>query len=258
MILSINQPAYLPWLGYFHRIAASDMHIVLDHVQFEKNSFVNRNKVRTPDGWCWLTVPVQTAGRFGRLAINELRIDNTVHWREKHWRTIEQNYVRSPYFTEHATFFEQVYRREWECLADLCREVTGYLLAAFGIRTPLRYSSDLAVAGCKHELVLNLCRAAGATTYLSGALGRDYLDEHAFREAGIEVVYQDYHHPTYEQGRGGGFEPGMAAVDLLFNCGPDSLAVLTTKTGQVRFTAQRPFGCFAQIEPVPFSGPVTS
>ena len=74
MIVSINQPAYLPWLGYFHRIAVSDLHVVLDHVQFEKNSFTNRNKVRTASGTPWLTVPVRSKGRFGDLAINEVDI----------------------------------------------------------------------------------------------------------------------------------------------------------------------------------------
>ncbi len=226
MIVSINQPAYLPWLGYFHRIAASDVHVVLDHVQFEKNSFTNRNKVPAGDGWCWLTVPVRTRGRFGRLPINELAIDNSVHWRQKHWRTIEQTYARAPRFAEHADFFERLYQRQWGLLADLCREVTGYLLRAFGIHTPLRYSSQIQAKGQKEELVLNLCRAVGATRYLSGALGRDYLSDGPWRGAGIDVVFQDYHHPVYPQANRRDFEPYMAAVDLLFNCGHGSLNIL--------------------------------
>lgn len=226
MIVSINQPAYLPWLGYFQRIAVSDLHIVLDHVQFEKNSFTNRNKARTANGWCWLTVPVRTRGRFGNVPINRLEIDNTARWRESHWRTIEQNYAQAPFFDAHAAFFEGVYRREWLYLADLCREITGYLLEAFGIRTPLRYSAQMPVSGRKDELVLELCRQVGAKTYLSGALGRNYLREELFRAAGIAVKYQDYHHPTYPQARGGAFQPYMAAIDLLFNCGPESLGIL--------------------------------
>ena len=96
MIVSINQPAYLPWLGYFHRIAVSGAHVVLDHVQFEKNSFTNRNKVRTAGGWCWLTVPVRTKGRFGDLAIRSLEIDNSTDWRARHWKTLYQSYKRAP------------------------------------------------------------------------------------------------------------------------------------------------------------------
>src|SRR5207249_4338568 len=135
MIVSINQPAYLPWLGYFHRIAVSDAHVVLDHVQFEKNSFTNRNKVRTREGWCWLTVPVKTAGKFGALPINEVRIANENLWASKHWATLMLNYSKAPFFNQHAEFFEDIYTRRWEKLADLAREITEYMLNAFGIHT---------------------------------------------------------------------------------------------------------------------------
>lgn len=219
MIVSINQPAYLPWLGYFHRIAASDLHIVLDHVQFEKNSFTNRNKIRTKEGWQWLTVPIETKGRFGNLAIHNLAIDNHSRWPQKHWTAIRLNYARAPHFEEHAQFFENLYRRPWQRLADVTRDLTAYLLNEFAITTPLRFSSEMQAAGKKDELVLNLCREAGATTYLSGPLGCDYLREELFRDAGIKVVYQDYVHPQYAQVYPG-FEPNMSAIDLLFNHGP--------------------------------------
>jgi len=225
MIVSINQPAYLPWLGYFHRIAVSDLHIVLDSVQLEKNSFTNRNKVRTADGWCWLTVPIKTSGLFGALAIDTVEIDDRADWQKKHWNTIRQNYGKARYFADHASFFEELYQRRWTRLSDLCQAMTGYLLKAFGIRTPCFASSQMEAGGAKDELVLNLCREVGATTYLSGALGRNYLRERLFREAGIEVCYQDYVHPVYPQ-RGTPFLPYMAAIDLLFHCGPRSLEIL--------------------------------
>jgi hypothetical protein len=224
MIVSINQPAYLPWLGYFHRIAVSDLHIVLDHVQFEKNSFSNRNKVRTRAGWCWLTVPLQTKGKFGDLALNEVRIADT-DWARRHWETIRQNYAKAPFFREHRAALEGFYARPWERLADLARETTAYQLDALGIRTPLRFSSEMGVGGRKDELVLNLCKAVGASVYLSGPLGRDYLRPELFAEAGIQVAYHDYGHPVYPQCHPG-FEPYMAALDLLLNCGPDGLQLL--------------------------------
>lgn len=226
MIVSIHQPAYLPWLGYFQRIAASDLHITLDHVQFEKNSFVNRNRIRTTDGWCWLTVPVRTRHRFGALPISEIEIDDASRWRAKHWNAIRQNYARAPYFDAHAGFFEDVYRRDWKRLADLCRAITDYLLAAFGIQTLIWQSTWLSPQRSKDELVLELCERAGADVYLSGALGRDYLRTAEFARAGIRVQYQDYQHPQYPQWRGDGFEPFMSAVDLLFNCGPNSRDIL--------------------------------
>ena len=216
MIVSINQPAYLPWLGYFHRIAASDLHIVLDHVQFEKNSFTNRNKIRTKERWQWLTVPVETKGRFGELAIQNLAIDNRSRWAQKHWNAMRLNYAHAAHFKEHARFFENVYGKPWQRLEDLTRETTAYLLDTFAITTPLRYSSEMQTAGKKDGLLLNLCRDAGATTYLSGPLGRDYLREELFRDAGIKIVYQDYAHPHYDQVYPG-FEANMSAIDLLFN-----------------------------------------
>jgi hypothetical protein len=218
VIVSINQPAYLPWLGYFDRIAASDVHVVLDHVQFEKGSFVNRNRVRTPDGSTWLSVPVRTKGRFRELPIASLEIDESAGWRRKHWQTLRQAYGRAPHFAEHEQFFAGVYARDWPRLAPLCEQLTGYLLQAFGIDTPLARSFQLAPHGAKDELVLDLCATTGATTYLSGPLGRDYLRESIFSERGIRVVYQDYAHPVYPQLHEP-FEPLMAAVDLLFNAG---------------------------------------
>lgn len=227
MIVSINQPAYLPWPGYFSRIQASDLHIVLDHVQFEKNSYTNRNRVRTAQGWTWLSVPLKTKGRFGDLAIHQVEIDAGHDWPAKHWGTLRQNYGKAPHFAAHAHFFEALYARPWQNLAGLLEAATGYLLGAFGIRTPLARSSGMAVEGRKSELVLNLCRSAGAKVYLSGPLGRDYLDEAAFRQAGIEVRYHDYAPPAYAQAYPG-FEPGLSAVDLLFNQGPDSARILAT------------------------------
>jgi len=225
MIVSINQPAYLPWLGYFHRIAVSDAHVVLDHVQFEKNSFTNRNKIRTQEGWSWLTVPVKTAGKFGDLAINEIEIADEKKWAYKHWQSLRLNYSKAPFFDQHAAFLEGMYNRRWQKLADLMRETRAYHLDAFGIRTKLYFSSQMKVSGKKDELILNLCRELGATVYLSGPLGRDYLHEDAFRRQGIAVRYHDYRHPTYPQVYPG-FEAYMAALDLLFNAGPASLETI--------------------------------
>lgn len=223
MIVSINQPAYLPWLGYFGRIELSDVHVVLDHVQFEKNSFVNRNRVRTADGATWLTVPVRTAGRFG-ISIRELEIADS-RWRRKHWATIEQSYGAAPYFEALRPFLTEVYAREWGRLLDLTTVLTTWQLEQLGIKTQFLSSSELEPEGRKDELVLDLCRKLGATTYLSGPLGRNYLREELFSVAGIEVVYHDFVQPTYPQ-RFEPFLPAMAALDLLFNCGPASREVL--------------------------------
>jgi WbqC-like protein family len=225
MIVSIHQPAYLPWLGYFHRIARSDAHIILDHVQFEKNSFTNRNKVRTADGWCWLTVPVKTAGKFGNLPIYEIDIANHQSWAASHWETLRLNYSKAPFFYQHSTFFHNLYNQAWCKLADLTAEINRYLLDALGITTKVYFSSQVNVSGRKDELIVNLCRELGATTYLSGPLGRNYLREELFHRHNIAVQYDDYQPPAYRQAYPG-FEPNMAAIDLLFNAGPASSEIL--------------------------------
>jgi hypothetical protein len=226
LIVSVNQPAYLPWLGYFHRIAVSDLHIVLDHVQFEKNSVSNRNKIRTAAGWCWLTVPVATKGRFGNLTLDQLELTADEGWARKHALSISQNYRKANHFPAYWPAFEELYRRRWSRLADLAKEMTRRHLDALGIATPVEYSSSLKVQGAKSELVLRLCQAVGATAYLSGPFGRSYLDLPEFQRAGIKVVFHDYAHPTYEQVYPG-FEPYMAAIDLLFNQGPHSHEVMS-------------------------------
>jgi len=234
MIVSINQPAYLPWLGYFQRIAASDLHIVLDHVQFEKNSFINRNKVKTANEWCWLTVPVKTKGNFGNLPINQLEIDNRQNWQKKHWNTFCQNYSKAPHFKKHSPFFESIYQYGWNSLSELCYELTSYLLKSLGITTPLVYSSDMNITGVKDELILELSQKVNADTYFSGILGNKYLREELFEEAGIEIFYQNYHHPIYPQCQGKKFEPYMSIVDLLFNCGSDSLEIIMSGEEKIK------------------------
>lgn len=226
MIVSINQPAYLPWLGYFDRIHRSDLHIVLDHVQFEKNSFVNRNRIRTAQGSTWLTVPVRTGGRFHDLAIESLEIADD-NWRRKHWASIRQAYAKAPFFARHAEWLEPIYQRQWDRLAPLMAELNAGVLRALGIVTPLLRSSEMAPTASKSDLVLELCRKAGAAAYLSGPLGRDYLDMASFQAAGIDVLFHDYSHPRYGQ-QHPGFESYMSIIDLLFMHGPDSLGTLSS------------------------------
>ncbi len=231
MIVSINQPAYLPWLGYFDRIAHSDLHIVLDDVQLERStstSFTNRNKIKTAQGWTWLTVPVKTAG-LGYPLISQVEVDNRQKWATKHFRSLVHSYSRTPHFSEYKDWFESFYQKSFILLTPMLKESTDYLLNVLDINTPLVVSSEIQVEGQKSDLILNLCQAVGATTYLSGPFGRDYLDAASFLKAGIDLKFHDYQHPTYSQIHGH-FEPYMSVVDLLFNCGSDSLKILRTES----------------------------
>lgn len=228
MIVSIMQPAYIPWLGYFDRVLKSDIHIVLDNVTMDKSSktkFTNRNKIRTPNGWSWLTVPLQSVARSDERMISDLEISPSVNWSEKHWKTIQSNYSRSNYYSDYSDYFEKFYRQDWIQLAPMLQENTRYLLQELGIQTQQMKSSELSPQSKKADLILELCIKVDATTYLSGPLGRDYLDEHAFEKAGIELKYHDYVHPAYNQCFDG-FESHMSVIDLLFNYGDKSLEIL--------------------------------
>ena len=129
MRISINQPAFLPWLGYFDRIIKSDLHVILDHVQFEKNSFINRNKIRTHENWCWLTVPVSTKNRFGALAITDVEIEYQRSWISKHLRAIEHNYRRAAYFDKYWPTINKIYQNEDQYLIDLIERFTTFAFA---------------------------------------------------------------------------------------------------------------------------------
>jgi hypothetical protein len=227
MIVSIAQPAYLPWLGYFDRIARSDLHIVLNTVQMERNtktSFTMRNRVRAAAGPVWLTVPVRRAADEAEALICNAVIDGP-HWARKHWQTLRQSYVRAPCFEYGRAALEPIYQRDWTRLDELLEVSTRRLLDALGITTPMTHSGELGVTSHKSQLVLDLCRAAGATTYLSGPFGRGYLDLPSFQRAGIEVVFHDYPHPVYHQVHGN-FMPYLSVVDLLFNHGAASRDIL--------------------------------
>lgn len=223
-IVSINQPAYLPWLGYFQRIAASDVHIVLDHVQFEKNSMVNRNKIRTANGWCWLSIPLKTSGKFGCLPINQLEMVDD-KWQKKHWDSLVCNYAKARYWKQYAAEIEPFFRQNHTGFMDMIKPLLQWQLSAFQIDRPLLFSSDLAPECTKSDLVLELCRKVNADVYLSGPFGRDYLQLEDFARHNIQVFFQDYVHPEYEQ-RYPGFEAYMAAVDLLFNHGSESYRIM--------------------------------
>jgi len=221
MIVSIHQPAYLPWLGYFDRIAASDVFVFLDTVQFEKNSFTNRNRIKTAKGPIWLTVPVRLHDHLEKTLI-EIEIDNAQNWKKKHLRSIEQNYRRAPFFAKNFDRLAATYLPEENRLAELCYNQLKFWLDEFEIGTRIVRASELPVQGSKSDLVLALCRRLGATTYLSGPLGRGYLAEDKFLAADIEVRYHEYKHPEYPQ-LFEEFIPAMAVVDYWMNCGAAGL-----------------------------------
>lgn len=217
MIVSIHQPAYLPWLGYFDKINQADLFIYLDTVQFQKGSFQNRNKVLTRNGPVWLTVPVETSGCLYTTALKDLTIDNRQTWQTKHLLTLRLNYSGAQMFTEVFPAVEPFYQKPWARLSDLCWEMLLKFNEMLGVTTPIVKASEIAgIEGKKSDLILNLCRAVKATTYLSGSRGKDYLDLEKFSAANIKVLFQNYVPAPYRQ-QGDGFVAALGVVDLLFN-----------------------------------------
>lgn len=231
MIVSIHQPNYIPWLGFFHKMAKCDTFVLLDEVPFSKNSFQNRCSIKTAQGALWLTVPVLTKGHFGQLT-NRIAIDNPLKSLSKHWKTIEQSYRRAPFFAEVAEWLQPIYQAEWKLLVDLNVSIILAVSEKLGIRARICRASSLGVHARQSELLLAICRALGAEVYLSGPSGRKYLQERLFINNRIAVEYDEFAHPTYPQ-LYSQFLPRLSVVDLLMNCGPASMDVLLGKAGVV-------------------------
>lgn len=224
MVVAIHQPHYIPWLGYFYKIAKSDVFVFLDNVQYSKNSYINRNKIKSPQGVVWLTVPVKTKNRFGQ-PINAVEIDNRTNWAKKHLKALILYYKRAKFFEKYEPFLEKIYTQKWEKLIDINITLITYICEQLRINTKFEFASNLQVGGKKMDLVINICKALGADTYLSGLGGKKYQDEEAFKKAGITLIYSQFVHPVYPQ-LWGNFIPNLSILDLLFNCGDKSLDVL--------------------------------
>lgn len=215
----IHQPDFAPYLGFFHRFLAADLYLVLDHVQFVSNtsrSWTHRDKVRTAAGEKWLTLSVKKAPR--ETPINCIELSDSVDWTTSNLNLLRENYRRAEYFSEIMPLVEELYRAPPRLMADFNMRSIELLMDSLDVRLPWVLSSSLAPAGQKNELLIDLLHKVGATCYISGVGARAYLDVEMFVAAGIEVVWQDFHHPAYPQ-QFEGFVPNLSALDALFNCG---------------------------------------
>lgn len=221
-VVTIHQPEHIPWLGFFDKLIRSDLVVFLDNVPFRKNYFQNRNRVRTIDGWSWVTVPVHH--RHDTL-IRDVTIANRPGWAEKWWKTIFYSYRKARYFEFCFDPLKEAVAGKWHMLADLNILLIETLCGFMDIDFKYMKASWLDAEGSGSGLILDICQKTGAQVYLSGISGRDYLDDTAFRDSGVAVEYQEFHHPVYRQ-LYEPFEPCMGVVDLLMNYGPDSKRVI--------------------------------
>lgn len=224
--VAIVQPNYIPWKGYFDLIRAVDEFVLLDNVQYTRRDWRNRNRIKTAQGVQWLSIPVQVKSRYLQL-INETEISDP-DWARAHWKILAHNYGRAPHFETFRSAVEDLYLgSEAQVLSEIDRRFTVVLCSLLGISTPITIASELAgpVEGRSARL-LGLCRAVGATEYLSGPSAREYLDVALFAANGISVDFADYSgYPEYPQLHPP-FEHAVTVLDLLFNTGPDAVAYM--------------------------------
>jgi hypothetical protein len=228
VVIGILQPGYLPWLGFFEQMSKSDVFVIYDDVQYDKEGWRNRNRIKTASAIQWLTIPVHIKFEDHPL-INEVKINNTANWRKKHLFSIKQNYSRAPFYKKYIETFEPAYEKEWEYLLDIDIYFIMTLAECLGIKDKkIVMSSTLGIGGDRRGRLINICKRFNADTFYEGAAGKDYIDENIFAEHGIKIEYQDYKHPIYNQ-LYGDFIPYLSVVDLLFNHGEESLSILLNK-----------------------------
>ena len=218
-IVAIVQSNYIPWKGYFDLIAAVDEFILYDDMQFTKNDWRNRNKLKTPKGPEWITVPV---GQNIKRRIRDVVLPNN-HWQKKHWKMIESNYGRAPHFEEVAFLFKPIYMQHQHTnLSALNREMIEAVCDYLGVTTKISNSLDYRLIDGKNDRILDLCAQVGGKEYISGPAAKDYIKENLFAARGIKLSWFNYDgYPEYPQ-LWGEFTHNVSIFDLLFNCGKDS------------------------------------
>lgn len=225
-VVGILQPGYLPWLGFFEQVRRSHVFVIYDDVQYDKHGWRNRNRIKGPQGPVWLTVPVRTRGKSLPLN-NQVEIDHTQPaWAKKHLGTIRQYYAKAPYFDAYYPALQAVLSQSWRLLLDLDIALINLLKDWLGIATPIMLSSQLACHDTDPtKRLIMILSALGASVFYEGASGRNYLDRSQFEQAGINLFFQDFQPVDYPQ-QFDGFVPYLSAVDLVFNCGPESVSYL--------------------------------
>lgn len=225
MKVVLHQPQYFPYPGFFHKLSLADTFVILDNTQYDKR-FTNRNKIWTPHGFLWLTVPIKKEFKFSPN--KDVKINNDISWADDHWKKIFHSYKSSKYFKEYGHLLKNLFQKEWDFLTSLDLETLKQTIDWLGIKIDIVKESELNLKGQGTERLVNGCKALGASTYISGAglPNKKYMDEKLFEKNNIKLYYQNYHSITYEQNSSNTFIPDLSILDLLFNVGPNSLKVI--------------------------------
>jgi len=220
--VAILQSNYIPWKGYFDIINMVDEFILYDDMQYTRRDWRNRNQIKTAGGVKWLSIPVDTKGKFYQK-INETKISDS-KWAQDHWKTISFSYAKAPYFKEYKAFFEDLYQRagEMEYLSHVNHLFLTEICKLLGITTKITWSSDYTLVEGKTERLAGLVASAGGSYYLSGPAAKDYIVDQVFEDAGIELDYMDYSGYVEYPQLHGEFTHYVSILDLIFMTGPDA------------------------------------
>lgn len=223
MMTCIHQPQFLPYLGFFDKVAQCGVYVILDDVEAIRNDFTNRNGIKGPKGAVWITIPVKEKDG---VIIRDIEISTHINWIDKHLKTIQHFYGKTPYFRSYFQDIEKIYKkREWGRIIDIDVEFLKWVFNELNVDIDIIFSSKLNIKSKKTLRLVDICREIGANVYLSGVGGKNYMDLDLFAESGINVKFQNFKHPVYPQ-RFGNFIENLSIVDLLFNCGEKSLEIL--------------------------------
>jgi hypothetical protein len=226
VIVTIHQPEHLPWLGLIEKISKADLFVILDTVQYQKNYFHNRNKIRTSNEFAWITVPVKKFSHNN--SIREIQISYDQKWELRYLNLIKTFYSKTAYFDKYFPLLESEVLKKHEYLVGLNCAFLSLLTRAFEIDTKIVKASDLELpSNLKGGTIVNyeICKSLSAKEYLSGISGKDYLDSSYFNDRGIQVKFQEFYHPIYQQ-RYEPFLPFMSSIDSLFLYGDDAKTIL--------------------------------
>lgn len=218
MILSGHQHNYLPWFGFFEKLIVADVFVIDDTSQYEKKSFMNRNKIKTSQGSQWLTVPIKSKNSI-KKSNNEIYIDYSKNWIQKHKKALKVNYGKSPYFHYFHSDLCEILDKNHKTLLSLNWDLINYISNILEIDTKILFSSNMSCQKYKKsDFVLEMCKECGVNTYFSGQLGADYLIEDDFEKNNINIIYQRKKEIVYNQ-QYDSFIPNLSIIDILFNCG---------------------------------------
>ena len=220
VIVAIHQPNFIPWPGYFNKICKSDVFILLDDVEYTKNSLINRNSIKSQTNELRLTIPVRNQSMRQLILDTEIANHNSLR---KTWRSIEQSYAKSAFFKEFSKSFEEIFSSKYVYIHELNIALILNILKILNIKTQVVRSSKLGLTniGVKNDRIINLCLAVGATEYLSGAGAKKYNDMEIYSKASIDLTYQDFKLVEYSQTKGP-FIEGLSIIDMLFNIGSEA------------------------------------